>query len=256
MKKSFFIFCWILICSVAFCAAEDEASENLDENLQGRPITLRDFGSDDLGFLTLPNVPPQYGVLILHDSYGLTDAVKKRCDWIAERGDIGLALDLFNGHVAKNAEEAVTLQKELRPESALEAVRAALKLLEESPRLGAPQIIVVALGQQCPLSLQALQKYSPKIIGLSWIAPAGKFDEKLFKKSNLPMQVIFYRSNEATELLRENLTSKRKQLTILVKSPSPPSDLNVMWDRAFSFWQECALGKWRYKNFFDKIFEE
>lgn len=254
----------MLSCFIAF-AEEQNENQQAEENAayRGRSITLRDFGADDMGFLSLPDSPPKYGVLILPDSHGLNDQIKKRCDWIAERGQIALGLDLFNGHIPKTDEEASSLQRELRPPSAHKAIEAAIRLLSESPRLRAGHVIIVAIGPQCPLILPTTRKRSP-VIGITWFQPEGKFNEELFIKSKLPFQIFQYnKSPDFLKWLHENLHPKRKSITLLEKSPSSlPSDLSSheweeAWSHAFAFWQRCATGIYApKKGFFESIWDE
>lgn len=232
-----------------------DSGENADGSFLGRLITLRDFGADDLGFLSLPEIPPKYGVLLIHDSYGLDERIKRRCDWIAARGQIALGLDLFNGHVAKNDEETAALQKELRQDAALNAINSALRLLDESPRLGAPKIIVVAMGKQCPLTLPALKKHPQKVIGITWIEPDGTMDEKLFQKNPLPLQIIYSRQNNILSQIRANLDADKRKSTILIQANASTNDADEAWNRAFTFWLDCANGKWKSKGFLDNLFD-
>lgn len=251
MKNVLFAICFVAICltSVYSISLAEE------EIFRGRSITLRDFGSDDLGFLSLPDIPPKYGILLLHDEYGLDDRMKRRCDWIADRGNIALGLDLFNGHIAENREEARSLQNELREESALRAFNAALRLLDESPRLGAPKIIVVALGKQCSFTLKALRKHPQKVIGISWIEPQGSIDEELFRKNRLPIQIIYYRPSETISQIRKNLDSKRKNQTVLIRATASPINADEAWNRAFTFWLDCLNNKGKHKGFFGELFD-
>lgn len=259
-----FVFAALLFSSITVFAENQNAASSPKENpsYRGRPITLRDFGADDLGFLSLPDTPPHYGVLILPDSRGLNDEIKKRCDWIAEHGQIALALDFFNGHVPKDDEEASTLQKELRKEAALKEIAAALRLLAESPRLRAGRVIIVAMGRQCPLTLPATKKRNP-VIGMTWFQPEGKFDTELFLNSKQPIQIFHSsKSSHFIKWLHKNLKSNRKKITFVEFKPSSlpddksSSEWRSAWNQASNFWQRCFSGIYApKKNFFESLWD-
>ena len=42
--------------------------------------------------------------MVVHDEYGLLPHVRQRCDWLAEAGFVALAVDLYDGRVAQDAD--------------------------------------------------------------------------------------------------------------------------------------------------------
>jgi hypothetical protein len=227
-------------------AAEKDASENASPSpYRGRLITLRDFGAHELGFLSLPDTPPKFGVLLLPDGYGMNDAFKKRCDWVAEQGAIALGLDLFNGHTAKDAREAAQLQTNLRGESAMKAIHAALNLLSESPRLRADDIFLVSLDAQCSLTLPVLRekgedfKGARHIIGVTWLKPNSRctIDWELLESNQTPFQAVLPSPDIQSKLekLREERDWDEDQFE-MVTGISPEAG----WSRALAFWQRAA----------------
>lgn len=249
----------MMASGVVFAEAEQTDGEAEEEKspYRGRPITLRDFGSHDLGFLSLPDAPPKYGVLLLPDSYGLDDRMKKRCDWIAEKGSIALGLDLFNGRVAESERDAKLLQKDLREEPAMAAIDAALHLLSESPRLKADHIVILSFGPQWAFTLPAVREFgASKISGMTWIEPKGRFKGELldfFRNSRTPIQIINSPDERFLKIVEENLNGRRKNITFII--PLNESSDEV-WKKALDFWHQCTVGNLaRKQGFFERLFD-
>ncbi len=74
----------------------------------GTEVTLGAAGRSGRGYLS---EPPRAGpgVIVVHDEYGLLPHVRRRCDWLAEAGFVALAVDLYDGRIAEEAEEAERL---------------------------------------------------------------------------------------------------------------------------------------------------
>jgi carboxymethylenebutenolidase len=65
--------------------------------------------SQPQGFLALPPAGKGPGVLVLHAWWGLNDAMKAFCTWLAENGFVVFAPDLYHGKVAEDIPEAEAL---------------------------------------------------------------------------------------------------------------------------------------------------
>lgn len=248
---------------------EEETSSKEKKIVKGREITLRDFGADDLGFLSLPLDAPQYGVLILPDSGGLNENVQAFCDEVASKKAIALAVDLFNGKVAQNAEEAAQMQRALRPESARKTIDAALSLLTESPRLRADKVVIATLGSQYALVMKPDERLEKKIVGMTWFEPFGAVQTEQFRKWNLPIQIIISKSSSAqvefVKALHEHMIPEREKITFVEQhfapngfllATSPSNEQKSALDQAAKFWQRCAEGAYlKERNVFQKFID-
>ncbi len=58
------------------------------------------------GYLAEPAGAPRGNVIVIHEWWGLTDQIRGVCNRLAKEGFRALAPDLYEGEVAKNAEEA------------------------------------------------------------------------------------------------------------------------------------------------------
>jgi carboxymethylenebutenolidase len=69
------------------------------------------------------------GLLVIHEWWGLNDWVKKQTDRYAAQGYVALAVDLYRGEVAKDAEHAHELMRGLTDERAVADLKAAFAYL-------------------------------------------------------------------------------------------------------------------------------
>jgi carboxymethylenebutenolidase len=88
---------------------------------RGKPVelTLPD-GKTSAAYVARPKGAPRGGLLIVHEWWGLNDAVKAEADRYAGQGYLVLAVDLFGGTVTSDAEEAQKLMSALDEKAATE----------------------------------------------------------------------------------------------------------------------------------------
>jgi carboxymethylenebutenolidase len=72
-------------------------------------------------------------VLIVHEWFGLNDNMRAHADHFAALGFHALAVDLFDGRVAGDAESARRLAAELKTEHAMEVMEAAIEYVRTRP---------------------------------------------------------------------------------------------------------------------------
>ncbi|MDD5541888.1 MAG: dienelactone hydrolase family protein [Acidobacteriia bacterium] len=70
------------------------------------------------------------GLLLTHEWYGLNDHIKDVARRYAREGFVTLAVDLYDGRVAKDKDEAAKFMNEMKSEEALKRVRAAFNHLK------------------------------------------------------------------------------------------------------------------------------
>ena len=96
------------------------------------------------GYFAFPEdmVDPLPGILVIHERWGLDDGTRMLAERLAAQGYVVLAVDLYGGNTAANADEARRLMLPLveNPEPANENIRQAYQFLIESgqaPRIAA-----------------------------------------------------------------------------------------------------------------------
>lgn len=72
--------------------------------------------------LALPAKTRAATVLLIHENRGLNDYLKSMAAELAKEGYVALAVDLFNGKVAANADEAAALTKGFDPKAATDTL--------------------------------------------------------------------------------------------------------------------------------------
>jgi carboxymethylenebutenolidase len=75
-------------------------------------LTLSD-GKTSTAYVAHPKGTPRGGLLLVHEYWGLNDWVKAEADRYAGQGYLVLAVDLYDGHVATQPDEAEKLMKSL-----------------------------------------------------------------------------------------------------------------------------------------------
>ena len=76
------------------------------------------------GYLARPSSEPAPAVLLIHEWWGLNDQIKKTAVRFADEGFLALAVDLYQGQVAQEPEDARSLMQAVTPDEALETLTA------------------------------------------------------------------------------------------------------------------------------------
>ena len=90
------------------------------------------YFANSQGFFAEPKEKGNFpGVVMIHEWWGLNDNIKKMAENLAGSGYRVLAVDLYNGKIAKTQDEAKTLTSSLDKTQAIENMKAALKFLRD-----------------------------------------------------------------------------------------------------------------------------
>jgi len=165
---------------------DDEPESNPLIGLLEQDIPYGEDADGNLvGFLAVPEdaAEPLPGVIVLHEWWGLTPAIREVSRRIAREGYIVLAVDLYGGRTAEAVPEAQVLLRELveAPEQVRSNIRQAYTYLERyalAPRIG-------SIGWD---------------LGARWTLQAA-----LMMPDQLDAAVMFYGSVETDEALLETL---------------------------------------------------
>ena len=122
------------------------------------------------GFLARPEMEGTYpGVVMMHEWWGLNDNIKTMAKELAKEGYAVLAVDLFEGTVAATADEARKLTGGIKPERAVQNMKAAAAYLRN------------------------IQKAS-KIASMGWCFGGGQSLQFSLSGETLDATVIYYGS--------------------------------------------------------------
>lgn len=100
---------------------------------------------------------------MLHSWWGLTDAVRERCNRLADAGFCALAPDLFDGEVATDAEHGHALLQEVDPNHLAISVTSCADALRRMPATEDGPIMVVGFSMGASLGLW-LSEREPDVV--------------------------------------------------------------------------------------------
>src|SRR5262245_4167251 len=156
-------------------------------------------------------------VVMIHENRGLNEHIKLMADTLAKEGYVVLAVDLFNGQVASNQEDAGQLSGAVRenPTEAIANLRAAVRYLASLENVNASQISSLGWcfgGQQ---SLQLALNTEPNYPLSSTIIYYGRLvsDPDELSKIKWPVLGIFGDQDDSIPV--ENVTNFESALDSL-----------------------------------------
>lgn len=156
---------------------------------EGDKIFLRDFGSDDVGYLAVPDQRPDLAIVLAHGWTGLCEGVRRDCDYLADEGHLVLAVDLFNGAEPSNADEARVAKGKLQHEVMVTAIRTGARFFESSPRFKMDRVVVVACQQSVQAALQAAEE-QVNIMAVVLVEPEPELDASLLEATPFPVKIV------------------------------------------------------------------
>lgn len=111
-------------------APQSASSKPAADKIQTMNLSLK-FGDGEVKcYLAHPRGDgPFPGVIVIHEWWGLNDWIKQQAERFAERGYAALAVDLYRGEVADDAEHAHELMRGLPDERAVKDLRDAFMFL-------------------------------------------------------------------------------------------------------------------------------
>jgi len=111
----------------------------------------------NLGFLALPSnisrEDPRPGLLVLQEWWGMNDHIKDITKRLANEGFAALAVDLYDGKVTKDPDEARGFMMSMDKAAALEKLYAGVRFLKNDPLVSNVGVIGFCMGGFWSLSL-------------------------------------------------------------------------------------------------------
>jgi carboxymethylenebutenolidase len=151
----------LFLCSAASLASAQNgdtpaasSNEGASDKASSHTVTLSDFGAEDLGYLAVPTTPPQVGLVLVPDAYGLDEFTKGEADRLAAQGYLALAVDIYNGHQTIDPDEIANLVANQDTAGAMKTVTAGVRLFHESPKFRVSRVIVIGWGNGARYAFQ------------------------------------------------------------------------------------------------------
>jgi len=153
-------------------------------------------------------------VVMIHENRGLNEHIKMMADTLAKEGYVVLAVDLFNGQVASNQEEAGPLSGAVRdnPAEAIANLRAAVRYLASLENVDASMISSLGWcfgGQQ---SLQLALNTEPNYPLASTVIYYGRLVTDPQELSTIKWPVLGIFGDQDDSIPVENVTSFKAAL--------------------------------------------
>ncbi len=181
-------------------AVEAEAGDGLDERenpligLLEQDIPYGEGIDGNLtGFLAVPEdaAEPLPGIIVLHEWWGLTDAVKEAARRLAREGYVVLATDFYGGRTAQTVADAQALMRELvaEPDSVRDNIRQAVEYLQLyalAPRIGS-----IGWDMGGRWSLQTGIMLPDELDALVMFYGAVETEEAVLETLDMPMLALF-----------------------------------------------------------------
>lgn len=118
--------------SLTAILADKAIAQQVAQSLQSVSLTLSN-GKEVKAALAKPDKLPAGAVLLIHEWWGLNDQIKSVAAELAKKGYVALAVDLFQGKVAKTPDEAKAQIAGVNKDEAVETLAGWIDWLRASP---------------------------------------------------------------------------------------------------------------------------
>jgi carboxymethylenebutenolidase len=127
---------------------------------------LQKFDSKGIGFngyLAVPHTGKGPGVLVCHAWWGLNETFIGFCDLLAEKGNVALAPDYYQGKVAKTIPQAEDAASRVDRKNTKRMISAAADVLVSLPEVSGPEIGVLGCSLGAGFAVDVARKRSQNI---------------------------------------------------------------------------------------------
>jgi len=123
--------------------------------MAGKMVEFPSNGSTASGYLSKPEAGKGPGVIVIQEWWGLVDHIKDVADRFAREGFVALAVDMYQGKIAKSPDEAGKLFMALNIDHAEKDLRGAIKFVVSQKETVGEKVGTVGFCMGGQLSLYA-----------------------------------------------------------------------------------------------------
>ncbi len=226
-----------LICFISFAAYaadSDQQTALVDAAAAAKVITIKSVMGPSLqGYVAGPE-DAAFGILILHDRWGINGSIRQWVDRFAAKGYRALAIDVFDGRISKKMDLATEIMNATDPEWAKADVKAGLKYLKKDGR----KIVTLGAGFGGWQSFQAAIVAPEEVAGTVMLYGEIEADVAQMRSLKAPLLTIFAREDESITLnMIEEYRLLVKKTLITYRSYSFPAGHGFM-DSAYPTYNE------------------
>lgn len=191
------------LMALSTLTAFSEEAEGGNEAYRGDGdlIFLRDFGSDDVGYLAVPEQRPDFGIVIAHGWTGLSEGVRRDCDYLAGEANIALAVDFFNGVKPTNDREARIERGKLDEKLVVTAIGTGARFFRDSPRYQMDRVAVLACQQSALAALKAAREQT-NINAVVLIDPEPALTIEQLTSAPVPIRIFVSNEKEIGQYIQ------------------------------------------------------
>jgi carboxymethylenebutenolidase len=132
------------------------SSKYPESEIETREVKFKSQGLEMGGYLARPKTALALPALLLvHEYWGLNDHIKEVARRYAREGFVVLAVDLYDGRVTKDPEQAAKMMSELKVEDGMKKIAAAFAHFEEQTFIKTGQIGITGFCMGGSFALRA-----------------------------------------------------------------------------------------------------
>ncbi|MEM6884471.1 MAG: dienelactone hydrolase family protein [Verrucomicrobiota bacterium] len=238
------------VCLLALLALPVRAEEKKEAGNQpkGELIFLRDFGTDEVAYLAIPDKKPEAGIVVAHGKFGLCKDTRLLCDRLAESGLIVLAVDLFNGSVPANEAEIAKFTGSASSETTVAAIETGINFFLLSPRFKMDKVIVLGIGESTR-DVLAVARKNRDISGVTLLEPKVLPNAELMNQIGVPVLAYVSSEREITIDVGAINAEAKAELTMELMPEVIHDDMKAfkrhindrIWKDAIQYWMKLEV---------------
>ncbi len=248
----------VALVLTADCTLNAQENPPAQPQLKGELIYLRDYGTDDIAYLVVPEQPPACGIVIVPDGYGLDVEIKKQADALSKKGYLVLVADLYNGAVTPNPQQADRMLADLMEKSVLASLKTSVNFFQTSPRFKVDKVAMVAVGGTAFQVAKFAMKKDSGLTAVVFLEPPALPTQELLDGVRCPAQFLTGPDCRIDSTARPAL-AQNKSASIEVRDvPASPNGRKGMgwkeWAAAEEFIRR-GLTQEKKENILQKLFD-
>ncbi len=242
----------------AVCTLQAQENPPAQPQFKGELIYLRDYGTDDIAYLVVPEQPPACGIVILPDGYGLDVEIKKQADALSRKGYLVLVVDLYNGAVTPNPQQAERMIADLMEKTVLASLKTSVNFFQTSPRFKVDKVAMVAVGGTTSHVAKFAMKKDSGLTSVVFLEPPALPTQELLDGIRCPAQFLTGPDCRIESTVRAAL-AQNKSVSIEVRDvPAGPNGRKGMGSKEWTAAEEFirrGLTQEKKENILQKLFD-
>jgi len=245
MKFVGIILLWTLI---PLSGVEGKVSEDGEEKPKGELIFLRDFGTDEVGYLAIPDQAPEAGIVVAHGKFGLNKDIRLLCDRLSAGGYLVLAVDLYNGNIPSSFDDINKNISTYSSPATISAIKTGINFFQLSPRFKMEKVVLLGIGESTR-DVLATARSNENLSGVTLLEPQVLPNTEVMNEIGVPV-MSFVSLERDISIDVEAINRGVKQKLLMRRLPEVVFDdeqafkriINErVWQEADVFWRQIKV---------------